>query len=250
MTTNTRSALAGASLGAALLFSACGSPGADVDDAWTAAVDRLEPVPTMPATSLLEVSTTTVSLDAARSGFVSDVAAATPILGGLSEDDLGCVADRLLVELEPTEVVTLTRNGPRPDQAGLAVTALRDCDLVLHVVGLGIDQSLALDPDAPPLEPECLLDGVTADDLMLSVQEEFKENEDLPNTTNPDDWARISGRKGERIINVRTLKLFYSRGSVRGLVVDMGEHWIEIKEVKEPLERFTEDFACALFLDI
>jgi len=47
--------------------------------------------------------------------------------------------------------------------------------------------------------------GITADDLMLSVQEEFKENEDLPNTTNPDDWARISGRKGERIINVRTL---------------------------------------------
>jgi proteasome-associated ATPase len=40
---------------------------------------------------------------------------------------------------------------------------------------------------------------------MRSVTEEFKENEDLPNTTNPDDWARISGRKGERIINVRTL---------------------------------------------
>ena len=47
--------------------------------------------------------------------------------------------------------------------------------------------------------------GITADDLTNSVREEFKENEDLPNTTNPDDWARISGRKGERIINVRTL---------------------------------------------
>ena len=47
--------------------------------------------------------------------------------------------------------------------------------------------------------------GITADDLIQSVREEFKENEDLPNTTNPDDWARISGRKGERIINVRTL---------------------------------------------
>ncbi|GIT46212.1 MAG: hypothetical protein Ct9H300mP12_07970 [Acidimicrobiales bacterium] len=58
------------------------------------------------------------------------------------------MADPLLVELEPTEVVTLTKNGPRPDQAGLAVTALRDCDLVLHVVGLGIGQSLAVDPDA------------------------------------------------------------------------------------------------------
>ena len=35
--------------------------------------------------------------------------------------------------------------------------------------------------------------------------DEFKENEDLPNTTNPDDWARISGKKGERIVYIRTL---------------------------------------------
>jgi len=47
--------------------------------------------------------------------------------------------------------------------------------------------------------------GVMLQDLIDAVREEFKENEDLPNTTNPDDWARISGRKGERIINVRTL---------------------------------------------
>jgi proteasome-associated ATPase len=47
--------------------------------------------------------------------------------------------------------------------------------------------------------------GIKAEDMVESVREEFKENEDLPNTTNPDDWARISGRKGERIINVRTL---------------------------------------------
>ncbi len=47
--------------------------------------------------------------------------------------------------------------------------------------------------------------GIQLDDMLQAVREEFKENEDLPNTTNPDDWARISGRKGERIINVRTL---------------------------------------------
>ena len=47
--------------------------------------------------------------------------------------------------------------------------------------------------------------GIRVADLLEAVREEFKENEDLPNTTNPDDWARISGRKGERIINVRTL---------------------------------------------
>ena len=47
--------------------------------------------------------------------------------------------------------------------------------------------------------------GIKVEDVIDSVNDEFKENEDLPNTTNPDDWARISGRKGERIINVRTL---------------------------------------------
>jgi proteasome-associated ATPase len=53
--------------------------------------------------------------------------------------------------------------------------------------------------------------GITLEDLINSVNDEFKENEDLPNTTNPDDWARISGRKGERIINVRTLMTGISR---------------------------------------
>jgi proteasome-associated ATPase len=47
--------------------------------------------------------------------------------------------------------------------------------------------------------------GLTADDLLTAIRDEFRENEDLPNTTNPDDWARISGKKGERIVYVRTL---------------------------------------------
>jgi proteasome-associated ATPase len=47
--------------------------------------------------------------------------------------------------------------------------------------------------------------GIRADDLLESIRQEYKENEDLPNTTNPDDWARISGKKGERIVYVRTL---------------------------------------------
>jgi proteasome-associated ATPase len=47
--------------------------------------------------------------------------------------------------------------------------------------------------------------GVRTDDLLESIRQEYKENEDLPNTTNPDDWARISGKKGERIVYVRTL---------------------------------------------
>jgi proteasome-associated ATPase len=47
--------------------------------------------------------------------------------------------------------------------------------------------------------------GIRVDDLVRAVRQEFKEHEDLPNTTNPDDWAKISGKKGERIVYVRTL---------------------------------------------
>ncbi len=47
--------------------------------------------------------------------------------------------------------------------------------------------------------------GITVDHLLASIRQEYKEHEDLPNTTNPDDWAKISGKKGERIIYVRTL---------------------------------------------
>jgi proteasome-associated ATPase len=47
--------------------------------------------------------------------------------------------------------------------------------------------------------------GIQLDDLAAAVREEFKENEDLPNTTNPDDWAKIAGKKGERIVYVKPL---------------------------------------------
>ncbi|WP_420822025.1 proteasome ATPase [Streptomyces avicenniae] len=47
--------------------------------------------------------------------------------------------------------------------------------------------------------------GLRVSHLLSACVDEFKENEDLPNTTNPDDWARISGKKGERIVFIRTL---------------------------------------------
>jgi proteasome-associated ATPase len=59
--------------------------------------------------------------------------------------------------------------------------------------------------------------GIRADDLFQAIRDEFKENEDLPNTTNPDDWARISGKKGERIVYVRTL---ISEGSQPGKSIE------------------------------
>jgi proteasome-associated ATPase len=47
--------------------------------------------------------------------------------------------------------------------------------------------------------------GLRVQHMLQACLDEFKENEDLPNTTNPDDWARISGKKGERIVFIRTL---------------------------------------------
>ena len=48
--------------------------------------------------------------------------------------------------------------------------------------------------------------GIMLDDLLTAVREEFKENEDLPNTTNPEDWAKIAGKKGERIVSAERLR--------------------------------------------
>ncbi len=47
--------------------------------------------------------------------------------------------------------------------------------------------------------------GLRMDHLLQACEEEYKENEDLPNTTNPDDWARVSGKKGEQIVFIRTI---------------------------------------------
>jgi proteasome-associated ATPase len=47
--------------------------------------------------------------------------------------------------------------------------------------------------------------GILLDDLITAVRQEFKENEDLPNTTNPNDWAKIAGKKGERIVYVKLI---------------------------------------------
>jgi proteasome-associated ATPase len=47
--------------------------------------------------------------------------------------------------------------------------------------------------------------GIATPDLLDAIRQEYREHEDLPNTTNPDDWAKISGKKGERIVFVRTL---------------------------------------------
>ncbi|SDL81805.1 proteasome-associated ATPase [Geodermatophilus siccatus] len=60
--------------------------------------------------------------------------------------------------------------------------------------------------------------GLRVGHLMQACVDEFKENEDLPNTTNPDDWARISGKKGERIVYIRTL--ISGKGTESGRAID------------------------------
>ncbi|QWC87045.1 proteasome ATPase [Nocardioidaceae bacterium] len=61
--------------------------------------------------------------------------------------------------------------------------------------------------------------GLRVGHLLQACVDEFKENEDLPNTTNPDDWARISGKKGERIVFIRTL-ISGKQGSEPGRSID------------------------------
>ena len=61
--------------------------------------------------------------------------------------------------------------------------------------------------------------GVCTDDLVASIKQEYKEHEDLPNTTNPDDWAKISGKKGERIVFIRTL-ISSKKGNHPGRSID------------------------------
>jgi proteasome-associated ATPase len=61
--------------------------------------------------------------------------------------------------------------------------------------------------------------GIRTDDLYESIRQEYKENEDLPNTTNPDDWAKISGKKGERIVYIRTL-ISEDRGTKGGRSIE------------------------------
>ncbi|HEV8055410.1 MAG TPA: proteasome ATPase [Nocardioidaceae bacterium] len=61
--------------------------------------------------------------------------------------------------------------------------------------------------------------GIRVQHMLQACIDEFKENEDLPNTTNPDDWARISGKKGERIVFIRTL-ISGKQGTEAGRSID------------------------------
>jgi proteasome-associated ATPase len=58
--------------------------------------------------------------------------------------------------------------------------------------------------------------GIVTQHLLDSIRQEYKEHEDLPNSTNPDDWAKISGKKGERIVYMRILLKESTSGEPKG----------------------------------
>jgi proteasome-associated ATPase len=64
--------------------------------------------------------------------------------------------------------------------------------------------------------------GIRVDHMLTACLDEFRENEDLPNTTNPDDWARVSGKKGERIVYIRTLVNGGQSGDSGRSIADIG----------------------------
>ena len=76
--------------------------------------------------------------------------------------------------------------------------------------------------------------GLRIQHLLDSIVDEFAENEDLPNTTNPDDWARISGKKGERIVYIRTLVTGKSSSASRAIDTEsnLGQYLLASRPIK------------------
>ena len=106
------------------------------------------------------------------------------------------VVDRMYAEIDDNRFLEVTyANGDKED---MYFKDFNSGAMIQNVVDRGKKYAIksVLETGAPGLRIQHLLD---------SIVDEFAENEDLPNTTNPDDWARISGKKGERIVYIRTL---------------------------------------------
>lgn len=132
-----------------------------------------------------ETAPSTVSPAGARAGFVV-AAGGDRALAGLSETELGCVVDELLIVLEPAEVVDLTATGPTPAQTALFVDALRSCDLVLEVARLGLTGGFVGNSNTPGLDPSCVLEGVTEDDMAPLLEALFAGTETVETARNVD----------------------------------------------------------------
>ena len=124
------------------------------------------------ATTVIEATPPTIGRNEARAGFVV-AAGGDQALAGLSEAELGCVVEELLIVLEPVEVVALTASGPTPPQVPVVVNALRSCGLVLKVTRLGLAGGFVGNSGVPGLDPTCVLEGVTEDDMAPVLEALF-----------------------------------------------------------------------------
>ncbi|MDN5759818.1 MAG: proteasome ATPase, partial [Tomitella sp.] len=118
------------------------------------------------------------------------------------------VVDRMYAESEDNRFLEVTyANG---DKEILYFKDFNSGAMIQNIVDRAKKYAIkeVLDTGAPGLRIQHLLD---------SIVDEFSENEDLPNTTNPDDWARISGKKGERIVYIRTLVTGKSSSASRAI---------------------------------
>ena len=114
--------------------------------------------------SVVENAPSIVGSDQARADFVM-TAGGDWALAGLSDSELDCVVEKLLVVLEPAEVVALNASEPTSAQAPVVVAALRSCELVLKVARLGLAGGSVGDSGIPSMDPACVLEGVTEDDM-------------------------------------------------------------------------------------
>ena len=108
--------------------------------------------------------------------------------------------ERMYAELEENRFLEVTYQGG--DKEILYFKDFNSGAMIQNIVDRAKKMAIKdfLDSDLNPAQR-----GLRVQHMLQACVDEFKENEDLPNTTNPDDWARISGKKGERIVYIRTL---------------------------------------------
>ena len=169
--------------------------------------DMIDPAILRPGRLDVKIKIERPDAEAARDIFSKYLTATLPLhaddLGEFNGDRDACVAgmiratvERMYTETEENRFLEVTyANG---DKEVLYFKDFNSGAMIQNIVDRAKKMAIKdfLDQDQK---------GLRVSHLLQACVDEFKENEDLPNTTNPDDWARISGKKGERIVFIRTL---------------------------------------------
>ncbi len=173
--------------------------------------DMIDPAILRPGRLDVKIKIERPDAESARDIFSKYLTATLPLHGDdLAEfggDPQACVAgmiqatvERMYTETEENRFLEVTyANG---DKEVLYFKDFNSGAMIQNIVDRAKKMAIKdfLDSDFDPGQR-----GLRVAHLLQACVDEFKENEDLPNTTNPDDWARISGKKGERIVFIRTL---------------------------------------------